>query len=111
METFAISVFLIFIQWTSFCPIFRSAKLFTKAESSEEDIDDIINDIFDESSFAKKPVVSRYQKQCWREGLNHNIFRWKTKKSEILRRGGSLLWCEKEGRPVELGSSDQMWTA
>ncbi|XP_050797334.1 cilia- and flagella-associated protein 418 isoform X2 [Gopherus flavomarginatus] len=34
----------------------RSAKILTKAVVDEEDIDDIIKDIIDESSFSKKPM-------------------------------------------------------
>lgn len=44
--------------------VFRSAKLFMSAGSSEEDIDDIIDEICNDSSFAKTPLVSRSLEKC-----------------------------------------------
>ncbi|KYO29416.1 hypothetical protein Y1Q_0018034 [Alligator mississippiensis] len=70
-----------------------SAKLFTKAESSEEDIDDIINDIFDESSFAKKPVKLKS----------------KSTSSTSETNSGSVQACGKRCCPVYLGGSTALY--
>ena len=58
---------------------FRSAKLFMSAGSSEEDIDDIIDEICNESSFAKTPLVSRSAEKC-RVG---ELQRWKEKHHKL----------------------------
>ncbi|XP_019383507.1 PREDICTED: protein C8orf37 homolog [Gavialis gangeticus] len=70
-----------------------SAKLFTKGESSEEDIDDIINDIFDESSFAKKPVKLKS----------------KSTSSTSETNSGSVQACGKRCCPVYLGGSTALY--
>jgi len=49
------------------------------AGSSEEDIDDIIDEICNESSFAKTPLVSRSAEKC-RVG---ELQRWKEKHHKL----------------------------